>query len=63
MTIRELKIELDVLGIKPDNYSLDGDLKLDAIILEDLKIAWNVFYLDERGNKKQERKFGIKNLK
>jgi hypothetical protein len=57
MTKQELKIRLDELCINPDNYSLEGDFKSDAIILQDLTIIWEVFYLDAKGGRNQEKKF------
>ena len=33
MDRKELKLKLDLLKINPNQYSLDGDLKSDAIIL------------------------------
>ena len=57
MTKGDLKEKLDLLGINPFNYSLDGELKFDAIVLYGSYNNWEVFYFDERGKKDQEKKF------
>jgi len=45
----ELKRELNELGIKPEDYSLDGTLKPMATILEFSNSKWYTFDYDERG--------------
>jgi hypothetical protein len=57
MTITTLKLELDLLKIDQSNYSLDGRLKYDAIILNKDKDIWGVFYMDEKGRPIDEKKF------
>ena len=47
MNILELKIELDSLGVNPNLYSLNGDLKSDRVILTNpFDKVWKIFYLD-----------------
>ena len=43
--------KLIALDIKPSEYSLDGDLLPDTIILYQNYSKWEVFYLDERGGR------------
>ena len=33
MDIKELKVKLDILMVNPNHYSLNGDIKPDAVIL------------------------------
>lgn len=51
MHINELKSKLRELGIKENEYSLDGELNPDTIILYQNYDKWEVFYLDERGGR------------
>ena len=51
-----LKEELDKLNVPAFYYSLNGELLPDRIILS-TEDNWNVFYLDERGNRHQEKIF------
>ena len=57
MDRKELKLKLDLLKINPNQYSLDGDLKSDAIILYQNYNKWEVYYFDERGGKNDEQAF------
>jgi hypothetical protein len=57
MIIEKLKEKLDNLGVAPNRYSLFGELNFDAIILYNNYNKWNVFYLDERGNRIDEKCF------
>ncbi len=57
MDREELKKKMDLLKINPNQYSLYGDLKSDAIILYPNYSKWEVFYLDERGGRNDERVF------
>ena len=57
MNINQLKTKLDLLGIKPSQYSLNGDLIPDRLILFQNYYIWEVFYLDERGRREYEKKF------
>lgn len=56
LTKSTLKRELDKLGVDPLYYSLDGDLRNDAIILYESYDTWIVFYY-ERGNRDSEKTF------
>jgi hypothetical protein len=53
----ELSNKLSLLGIDKAQYSLDGELKPDSIILFRNYSRWEVFYLDERGGRNNERIF------
>jgi hypothetical protein len=53
----ELKIELSELNVNPNEYSLDGSLVPDSIILFHSYNEWQVFYLDERGDRNDQRVF------
>jgi hypothetical protein len=57
----ELKRNLDLLNVDPKQYSLTGELNLDAIILFQNYSKWEVFYLDERGKKNGEKIFTSEN--
>lgn len=57
MKVLELDQKLRDLKIDPLSYSLNGDLKSDAIILFHNYAKWEVFYLDERGGRNEERTF------
>jgi hypothetical protein len=61
MNTAELKIELDLLGVKPRYYSLNGELEPDRVILFYNNIMWEVFYLDERGNRNDQKNFNTEN--
>lgn len=51
MNKKELKLELQKLGVTPQEYNLEGDLIADNIILYNSYNEWQVFYYDERGGK------------
>lgn len=57
MTKDNLEKQLIALNINPERYSVNGESKLDAVILYDFKIKWEVFYIDERGERMQEKVF------
>ena len=53
----ELKKKLDLLGVNPSYYSLEGDLGPDRIVLYNSYDKWDVFYQDERGGRHDKRIF------
>lgn len=57
MTIEELKEKLSKINVKETDYSLDGTLKPDAIILYKNYYKYEVFYMDERGGRNEEKVF------
>jgi hypothetical protein len=57
MDIVELKKELNKIGVNPNRYSLNGSLDWDKIILYKNYSKWEVFYLDERGERNDEKIF------
>lgn len=57
MTINDLKNKLSRLRISENEYSLNGVLKPDSIILYNNYMSWEVFYLDERGTRNNEKIF------
>ena len=57
----ELKKKLDLLGVNSHEYSLDGELVADNIILYNSYHKWEVFYLDERGGRNDEKVFDSEN--
>ncbi|MWP50400.1 MULTISPECIES: hypothetical protein [unclassified Gilliamella] len=57
MKINELKLKLNDLKILEDRYSLNGELLPDRIILCINYNKYEVFYLDERGNKNEFKVF------
>jgi len=55
---KEVLIEkLTELGVKENEYSLDGSLIYDNIIVYNNYKYWEVFYLDERGGRNVEKRF------
>lgn len=61
MLVEELKLKLDLLGVNPSFYSLDGNLSLVGTVLYHSYGDWIVFDLDERGNKTDEKVFKSEN--
>ena len=57
MTIEKLEDKLNDLGVEKSQYSLSGELNSDAIILNKNYNVWEVFYLDEKGNRNNEKNF------
>jgi len=57
----ELKNKLNLLGVSSHEYSLDGELVADNIILYNSYHKWEVFYLDERGGRNDEKVFDSEN--
>lgn len=53
----ELKKELDKQGINSNEYSLNGDIDSDKIVLYQNYDKWEVFYFDERGRRNNEKIF------
>lgn len=53
----ELREKLNLLGVKEYQYSLNGDLAPDRIILFHNHNEWQVFYLDERGTRNNVKIF------
>jgi len=52
----ELKHQLYELKVRSTEYSLDGELLPDRMVLYNSYNDWIVFYLDERGNRNDEKK-------
>ena len=50
MTRKELERKLEQLGYL-DLYSLDGSVGPDRVVLYKNYAVWEVFYIDERGNR------------
>ncbi len=57
MNKTELKRKLTALDVNYQEYSLDGELISDNIILYNSYHTWDVFYLDERGDRHEEKSF------
>ncbi|RJE74981.1 hypothetical protein [Reichenbachiella sp. MSK19-1] len=57
MNKKELQTKLDLLGVASQAYSLEGELVPDNIILYNSYHKWEVFYLDERGGRNDEKEF------
>jgi len=57
MNKSDLILELDKLGVSETEYSLNGDLISDKIILYHSYDEWQVFYFDERGRRNDEKIF------
>lgn len=54
---RYIKKELDKLGVNPNEYSLNGNIESDKIVLYQNYSKWEVFYFDERGGRNCEKVF------
>lgn len=62
MNIIELKAKLDELGVGSNEYSLDGSVSnWDTIVLYKNYSKWEVFYIDERGNRDDKHIFYSEN--
>lgn len=48
MTLKDLKIELEEIGVLESSYSINDGLKEDAYIIDDIGGIWKCFYY-ERG--------------
>ncbi len=57
MNVRELKMELDRLGVPPRFYSINGHLSSDTHILNQVYDYWESFYFDEKGRTTGYKKF------
>ena len=57
MNRKNLKFELDKLGVNEKLYSLYGNLVSDRIILYENYHRWEVFYLSERGTRENSQVF------
>ena len=57
MDRKELKCQLDLLKIDEHSYSLNGELNPDTVIMHHSYHNWEVFYLDERGGRNNEKIF------
>ena len=57
----ELKLNYYLLSVDPKQYSLNGDLNADAIILFQNYNKWEVFYPDERGGRNEAKTFESEN--
>ncbi|MBK9564730.1 MAG: hypothetical protein IPO37_05955 [Saprospiraceae bacterium] len=57
MTILQLEKKLIKLNVSQREFSLKGDLMFDAINLIRNYDKWEVFYLDEKGNRNDQLKF------
>lgn len=61
MNIAQLIKELDKLSIPQKYYSINGYLKSDTYILNQVYNKWEYFYFDEKGNKEGYRSFDDEN--
>jgi hypothetical protein len=61
MNLNNLKETLIKMKINPLYYSLNEGLKSDSLILTINYNKWEVFYMDERGNKHDELIFNNEN--
>ena len=61
MILKDLDYKLRLLGVNPSQYSLNGELNPDTIVLSHNLSYWNVFYFDERGCRHNEHYFNSEN--
>lgn len=57
MNKRELKKQLNIIGINKGYYSLNGFEYPDCTVLSKDSGGWEVFYVDDRGNRTLENHF------
>lgn len=57
MTVKELKVKFDRLGVPKSFYAINGHLSSDTHMLNQVYAYWEYFYFDERGNTRNYRKF------
>ncbi len=57
MNRNDLIEQLNLLGVSANSYSLNGELFPDRIVMYHSYNDWEVFYLDERGGRNDERVF------
>ena len=57
MNVQQLQQEMLSLKIPDYAYSLNGYLKLDALVLHTNYTNWQVFYFSERGTRHDEKVF------
>lgn len=57
MNVSELKVELQRLNIPPKSYSINGNLVSDTYYLNSVYGNWECFYFDERGVRREYKKF------
>jgi hypothetical protein len=57
MNRKELKKQLKKLGVNRGYYSLDGYELPDRIVLSKSSNGWSVFYIDDRGNRCNNKHF------
>ena len=50
-TVSYTHLELDKLGVNPNEYSLNGNIESDKIVLYQNYSKGEVFYFDERGGR------------
>lgn len=62
MNINELLNELNKLKVSEKDYSLTGELKSDAFILNQDYGKWIYFYFDEKGNKEDYHEFETEDM-
>ena len=61
MNIQEWEKEIEKLGIPSRRYSINGHLCSDTHILNEVYYYWEYFYMDEKGNQIDYRKFDNEN--
>ena len=61
MTVKELQIALDKLGVPQSFYAINGHLSPDTHMLNRVHAYWEYFYFDEKGHTRNYRKFESEN--
>jgi len=57
MNLLELRKKLDGIGIPKEWYLINEGIKSDRHILEEFHGIWKYYYLDEKGNQRNECQF------
>jgi len=57
MNKEDLRLQLNLLHVKATDYSLDGLLKNDCVVLHQNYYKWEVLYIDEKGRREDEKIF------
>ena len=61
MNTIQLVDELDKLKVPKNYYSINGDLRTDTYILNNIYGKWEYYYFDEKGNREDYHEFENEN--
>ena len=61
MNVKDFIEKLNEMGVPKSWYSINGGLKSDTCILNEVHNYWEYFYFDERGNTNGYKRFNNEN--